>query len=152
MISLANDLLRKSNGHIHTMPLSINHKPEPVMQSKTKRKPPAKYVDENGKPEFRSVIAKRFGVSPTKVAHLFGKYPADEVYRLINTDIRQRNGQRGVYSLPCGKEETSAGVGEYYGVNRSTVQRAWFVADKDAAKAHLSLATRFKPEDLIQKH
>ena len=149
-MSLANDLVRKVSAPIHIMPKSIIVKPEP---KKTKRAPRgAKVPDENGKLEFIAVIAKRFNVSPSKVKHLHAKYSLEEVYRLINTDIRVRNGQKGVYFLPCGKDATADCVGKYYGISRSTVQRAWFVADKDPVKAHLSLATRFKPEDLIPKH
>jgi hypothetical protein len=147
-MNLANDLLRKAAGHIHTMPVSLN---QPVRAYKAKNvrnlNERTQYVNENGQPCFRADIAHKYGVSPSKVKDLFDKYSPEVVYRLINTDLRGKNGKCDgkdkVYALPCGKWATSLAVANYYFVSRSVIQRAWVTHDKDPVKANQYLMDRF---------
>tara|TARA_R110000851_G_scaffold140488_2_gene277850 strand:- start:27 stop:491 length:465 start_codon:yes stop_codon:yes gene_type:complete len=147
-MNLAQDLLRKSTGYIHAMPVSVNQ-PVRAYASKNKRNlnERTQYVNESGQSCYRGDIADKYGVSPSKVKDLFDKYSPDEVYRLIGTDLRSKNGKdKGkdkVYALPCGKWATSQIVANYYFVSRSVIQRAWVVHGKDPTKANEYLMKRF---------
>lgn len=142
-MNLAQDLLRKSSGYIHQMPKSIKQ-PKAAKAGLT-RKPntDTKYLDEDGQPAYRGDIAIKYGVSEAKVRDLFNKYHYEEVYRLISTDLRSKNGQGKIYALPCGEWASSQAVADFYGVSRSVIQRAWTAHDKCPIKSNEYLMDRF---------
>lgn len=141
MISLANDLVRKSNGHIHTMPV-IAKKPK-AKKPRNKFQLTGLYVDENGKEVSIVEISKKHNVSQCKIRRLFLKHDYKKVYELIGIDARANNGQKEVYALPCGKWVSAQAVADHYQVSRSVIQRAWTSHGKCPIKANNYLTDRF---------
>jgi len=143
-MSLADDLVLKLTAPIHTMPLSIANNIEKKMPDEW-RNLSGKYVDEDGKITSCLELANKYGTYQEKVRRLFKNNPASEAHRLLKTDLRATNGQRGIYLLPDGTDTTSQKVADYYGVSLSTVQKAWTKFKKDPVKANEHLMAKFKP-------
>ena len=145
MNSLANHLVSKSKGHIHTMPLPLL-KSDKVKVYGESFGPTGKYLDENGKVTSINKIATKHNVSQCKVRRLFLVHNYQEVYRLIGLDARANNGRKEVYALPCGKFVPARLVAEYYGVSLSLIQRTWVNHKKCSVKANAYLMDKFNSQ------
>lgn len=142
MNSLANCLISKSSGHIHTMPAPVA-KPTKIKGERNKFKLTGKYLDEQGKVTSVGKIAKKYNVSQCKVRRLFLTHNYQEVYKLIGLDARANNGRKGIYALPCGKFVPARLVAEHYNISLSAVQRAWVHSKKCSVKANKYLSDKY---------
>jgi hypothetical protein len=147
-MNLAHDLLRKSTGYIHEMPLSTEH-PVKLYETRHTANPSkcSQYFDECGQPCSMSYIANKYQATPAKVKKLFDKNTLDDFYSLIGSDQRSKNGKydsRGkTYALPSGEYCTSQEVADYYGISRSSIQRTWVDNGKDSIRSN---------QHLMEKH
>tara|TARA_R110000744_G_scaffold246942_1_gene363435 strand:- start:8367 stop:8822 length:456 start_codon:yes stop_codon:yes gene_type:complete len=136
-MSLANDLVKKTLGQ---MPEFIQ---PPTRAAKgVKVMSPSKdsiYVTKDGEQSSRMDIARKYGVLHTKVKYLFEKYSPEEAYRLINTDLRIANGQKGIYFLPTGESVSAQKLADFYGTSRSSVQRSYRDNNKDPALSNRAI-------------
>lgn len=142
-MNLANDLVRKAGGYIHTMP-KPKPKSTPKPSTSAVNEKPSRYLDEEGKPTRRCDIAQKYNVSPAKVKFLFDRHEYQEVYRLINIDGRAGNGQRGIYHYPDGSDASYAKLAKFYNVSSTTIQRVWRNNNKDSVLANAEMAIKNK--------
>lgn len=147
-LTFAQSLVSVSKGYTHTMPKSILTKRDIAKLGFSARPPTGKYVDENGIPTTCLLIAIKHNASEAKVRKLFKDNTIDEAYRLVKTDLRLTNGQRGIYLLPCGTESTSKGLSEYYDVSRRTIQKYWSKSNGDSIAANKCLSYKFGGSEL----
>lgn len=123
MISLANDLLRKSQGYVHAIPVkpvAIN-----IQINKKQQRSSGKFFTEEGLPELCINIASKYRTNQKKVREAFNGRTIAEAYDYIKTDQRANNGQIGVYLMPDGSDTTARDLAKYYGTSLSTIQRAF---------------------------
>ena len=142
MNSLANHLVSKSKGHIHTMPAPIA-KPAKVKGDRNSFKLTGIYLDEDGGVTSINKIAKKYDVSQCKVRRLFLVHDYQEAYKLIGLDARANNGRKEVYALPCGKFVPARLVADHYNVSLSLVQRTWVKNGKCSIKANKYLENKY---------
>ncbi|MGB0945097.1 MAG: hypothetical protein ACPGUE_22035 [Marinomonas sp.] len=138
-MNLAQDLLRKSQGHIHTMPESVMTKRK-LSKLGTSNKPPSgKYVDENGNPVTSLSIAIKYRTNQKKVQDAFRLGSIKEAYEFLRTDQRKNNGKRNVYFTNEGESISSKALGAHYGVSRSKVYRTYRDNNMDYIKANAAI-------------
>ena len=142
-MNLAQDLLRKSSGYIHEMPESVMTKRKLSISGTSRRPPMGKYVDETGLVVTCLSLAIKYGTNEAKVRKAFSGNTPEKAHKILKTDLRVSNGQRGVYFLPDGTDTSSQKVADFYGVSRSVIQRAWTAHDKDPVKANAYLMERY---------
>lgn len=97
MTSLAEDLLRRSQGWKPTISKTEQEKEsklKTVRRDPWDNRPRKLYLDEDGNPTRRYLIAKKYNISTSKVTRLMEKYERDEAYRLMSQDGRKQNGRR----------------------------------------------------------
>lgn len=146
MISLAQDLARKNQGYIPSLPIIDKPLVKPV-KAKVPRTPhkSTRYVDEQGQRTYRNLIALKYDCSPAKVKALFDQYSDyNDVYREITKDKRADNHAFEVYFAPDGSVSTAKKLAEYYGTSRSSIQRAWTLNGKCSVKANEYLKAKLK--------